>query len=156
MISSAVTNSNCAPSFDQRFGGGVLEVDVEAGLFGVGARCADGFGGGIDRGELCAHARERRRDEAAAAAKIEGRHAVEWFARRRPEVLQRQVADVLQPHGVEPVQRAERAFGIPPLRRERAEFGDLGGVERGWPSAMVQIGAEMRLVKRYRRRSGAC
>ena len=106
------------------FGGQFLHrhlaiIDLEAGLVQVQT------GGGqhprrdVDSGHLPALARQRLRQDAAAAADVENGRAVEPGA----------IGNVLQTRRIEIVQRAERPFRVPPTRSHRVEFLLLGTID---------------------------
>ena len=74
---------------------------------------------------------ERLGDEAAAAADVEHRKALErlQLLRRALEVAHKRIADEAQPRRPLLMQRAELAVGVPPLAGKPLEALDLARVE---------------------------
>ena len=76
----------------------------------------------------CARAARTRARRRSRCRAVRGRRA--GACRRRPaEVTGNLVADERQPRRPEPMQRAELAVRVPPLRREGREAGDLGRID---------------------------
>jgi hypothetical protein len=103
----------------ERFGADLAIVHREAGFEQVQPRDLEQGWGKIDRGDLRALARQRLRQQSAAAADVERARA----AQRGP------LADVGQAYRIQVVQRTRIAVRIPPARSECSELLDLGRVD---------------------------
>ena len=124
-------------------------VDGEARLRRVQRGDGDVARRRVDAGDLGAEPRHRLGEEPAAAADVEEPEAGEGPRRLRvaTELGRDLVDDVVEPAGVQHVQRLELALRIPPLGGHRLELGDLGGVNRTGDLRCTHS-ANLRLSKR--------
>ena len=115
----------------ERLGGLPAIIDRELLAGGMPERDGDVALGGVDAGHRGAEPRHRLAEQAAAAADIEHRQALEGTGKSiAPPMLGGTIADVGEPHRVQPMQRRELAGRIPPLLRDARKALDLRRIDR--------------------------
>jgi hypothetical protein len=119
-------------AFRQRFGGSGAVVDRQPARFGMAAGGGDRRRAGIDAGHSETEARHRLCYESAATADIDQIEALErtqgsGIAAEMPAQLG---TDEGEADGIEAVQRAETARGIPPVFGCAGKATDLFGIDR--------------------------
>ena len=121
----------CA-AFGQRLGGALAIVDGEVLARSMHGRGRDVTGRGVHAGDRRAEPGHRLADQTAATADVEQRQSRQRFAVQGVALPVRShpVADVGDPHRVQPVQRRELAGGIPPFVRDAGEAFDFGRIDR--------------------------
>ena len=125
-------------------------VDAKPALMQMQARDIEHSGREIDRGHLGASPRERFTEQTAAAANIKGPRA---FQRRA-------IGDVTETDGIQVMQGARLAVGVPPARGEAVELGGFGRIDVGCGHGGITLrrcghasAAQSRATRRYRGRS---
>jgi hypothetical protein len=134
----------------QTFRGQLLDapgaiVDVEALAGGVAARRLDRLGRRVEARHPGAQARQRLRNQSAAAAHVQN---AQTFERAHAGRCAREVADELvaqegEPRRTDPMQRAELASWVPPLGGEACETVPFGGIEGGAEITRVALVHEL-------------
>ena len=118
------------PRFGQRLGGGVAVVDVEPRLLRMDLRDGDVACCGIGTDHGRTQPRHRFRQQPAAAADVQNPQPAKRFGRFQVTVeLSGDLgSDVIEPAGVEHMQRLELAVLVPPFGGHGLKLFDLGGV----------------------------
>ena len=117
---------------DQRLGGLLPVIDLELALLGMAARRGDAHLRRIDAGHRGTHARQRLREQPAAAADIHQGEPGQRPGRQGlpPEAGGGPVADIGETDRIQPVQRAELSGRIPPALCQGRKLRDFRRVDR--------------------------